>query len=143
MSYIDSGCAVAKGIEDKTRRRTVMLRKVLPVAVLMVVGIFACLSLAGCPPAVSAPAPPPTAYNELELVNWSNDVVSEVYLTPVNASDWGSNQLDYYLEYGDSWVLDGIPDGTYDLWAVGYYGASWELYGIEFYGGVRQSFDLN
>jgi len=117
-----------------------MPRKILPVAVLIFFGIFACLSLAGCPPAASAP---PSSYNELELINWSDDIVSEVYLTPVNSSDWGSNQLGYYIEYGESWVLNGIPDGTYDLWVGGYYGASWELYGIELYGGIRRSYELS
>lgn len=108
---------------------------------MLAVIISASVLFVGCPPAVSPP--PSVYYNELELINWSDDIVSEVYLTPVSASDWGSNQLGYYIEYGESWVLDSIPDGTYDLWVGGYYGASWELYGIDFYGGIRRSYELN
>ncbi len=71
------------------------------------------------PTATPSPEPSPTASTTtLEIVNYSNADILYVYLSPSFSDQWGENLLkDNVIASGESFVLAGIPFGTFDVMA--------------------------
>jgi len=53
----------------------------------------------------------------LEVINDSGVPLTELYISPVESNEWGSNWLDMPLAAGQRRTLSGIPPAVYDLQA--------------------------
>lgn len=68
----------------------------------------------------------------LLVVNESDFVIEEIFITDVNASGWGPNRLEGdILLPGEDLLLTDIPCDTYDALVVAEDGAECELFGID------------
>jgi hypothetical protein len=55
----------------------------------------------------------------LEIINDSGAELWYVYLSPSQADQWGEDWLgDYWIGDGETYVIEGIPEGIYDVKAV-------------------------
>src|SRR5687768_14101692 len=71
------------------------------------ISVFALLLLA---------AVPAQAEIEIKLENKSDWAFHELYVSPVNTSDWGPDQLrDDTVETGERFTLHGVRPGKYDV----------------------------
>lgn len=64
----------------------------------------------------------PANNNKVQLTNYSNAVITELYISPVYSDDWGYNQLYDYVYPGEYYTVTDIPDACYDLQVVNEYG---------------------
>lgn len=56
----------------------------------------------------------------LEVVNESDTVITYLYVSPTDSASWGEDLLGAdVIEVQGSYVLDGIPPGSYDIQAAG------------------------
>jgi hypothetical protein len=69
------------------------------------------------PEPTSTPVPKTEATDGgLEIVNQSGADIWYVYLSPSKADEWGEDWLgDDIVRDGETYVLEGVPDGIYDL----------------------------
>jgi hypothetical protein len=66
-------------------------------------------------PPVDTPAPAPQGAT-LEIINNSGTELWYVYLSPGQADQWGEDWLgDHRIGDGETYVIEGIPEGTYDV----------------------------
>ncbi len=66
------------------------------------------------PPPADTPTPAPEGAS-LEITNDSGVDVWYVYLSPSKSDDWGEDWLgDDIIRDGETYVIEGIPEGTYD-----------------------------
>ena len=57
-----------------------------------------------------------TGLASLEVINESEDTITYLYVSPTDSTTWGSDWLgDDVIDPGISYVVDGIPRGTYDI----------------------------
>jgi hypothetical protein len=72
------------------------------------------------PEPTSTPVPEAEATGGvLEVVNRSGTDIWYVYLSPSKADEWGEDWLgDDIIRDGETYVIEGVPDGIYDLRAV-------------------------
>jgi hypothetical protein len=55
----------------------------------------------------------------LEIVNASDEVITYLYISPVDSTSWGEDWLgDAMIDVGASYTVDGIPPGLYDIKAA-------------------------
>lgn len=67
----------------------------------------------------------------LVVSNDSSYTVSELYVSPVDSSSWGPNQLgDAAIAPGGVFTLSGIPAGDYDLLAEETAGGYWDRWDV-------------
>lgn len=60
-----------------------------------------------------------TGLASLEVTNESGDAISYLYISPSDSTTWGDDWLGAdVVEAGASYVVDGIPRGTYDIQAT-------------------------
>jgi len=65
------------------------------------------------PPDTPTPAPQGAT---LEIINDSGAEVWYVYLSPSKADQWGEDWLgDYVIQDGETYAIEGIPEGLYDI----------------------------
>lgn len=67
--------------------------------------------------AADGPKPEATGIS-LELVNESGYALTELYISPVESSEWGANWLDTEVGDGESRMISDIPEDVYDLKAA-------------------------
>lgn len=77
--------------------------------------LFALLFGVGLLSCGGGPAPAPAT---LTVDNQSTFVIRQVHLAPVNNDTWGPDLLSRDLHPGESFVIDGIPCGHYDVLVV-------------------------
>lgn len=93
----------------------------------LVTGIMLILALTifftGCEPSPSEPSDA-----TLVVVNNSSDDIFYLYVALSSSTSWGNNQLSSTLYSGNTYTLNGIPPGEYDLKADAS-GPNWEYLG--------------
>jgi len=92
---------------------------------MMALAILACGSTAATasPPTEAAPPVGSTddsggALVSVEIINELDVDICEAYVAAEDESTWGPNQLDDPIAPGDSFTLNNIPEGVYDLQTV-------------------------
>jgi hypothetical protein len=104
--------------------RGILLATAILVTVMLACGPSGETSTAEVPPTSAVqPTPPPTNTPTpelqgaaLEITNDSGADVWSVYLSPSKADQWGQDWLeDHVIRDGETYVIAGIPDGTYDV----------------------------
>lgn len=81
-----------------------------PISILCI----AIIALAGCAQTVETTG-------GIRLVNNSSYIITSFYITPITAETWGANQLgSNTVAPGNSYLVNKIPAGTYDLRAYLY-----------------------
>ena len=83
----------------------------------MLYNIVFSLFLIGCGGGGGGSAPAPTTFT-FRIVNNSNLIVTEAFLSPSSAPDWGPDQLSSDLQLGSARDIINVPCGTYDYLAT-------------------------
>jgi hypothetical protein len=80
--------------------------------------------------------------NKVQLTNYSNYVLTELYISPSSYSDWGYNQLNDYVYSGEYIIISGIPDDCYDLRVVNEIGYYADIYEVCLYDNMTFYWDI-
>ena len=54
----------------------------------------------------------------IEIVNQSDQTITDVYISPITSNEWGSNWLQTAIPAGETGSISGVPQGTYDIRAA-------------------------